>query len=225
MNRQNNTSEDRKQNNSRKTKPDETRSHHGCQHCPPGPQGPAGPRGPQGPRGSMGLPGVPGIPGPAGATGPAGPQGSIGETGPAGGVLGFADFYALMPPDNSQAIAPGDDIAFPLDGPNSGTSIVRAEPSSFRLTNIGTYQVLFQVNTDQSGQLVLTLNNVILPYTVVGRTTGTSQIVGIALVTTTEANSVLTVRNPAGNSTALTVTPDAGGTHPVSAHLVIVQLK
>lgn len=62
-------------------------------------------------------------------------------------------------------------------------------------------------------------------YTVVGRATGTSQIVGIAVVETTSVNSTLTVRNPAGNAAALTVTPLAGGTRPVSAHLTIIQLQ
>jgi len=60
---------------------------------------------------------------------------------------------------------------------------------------------------------------------VVGRATGTDQIVGIAIVTTTSVNSVLTVRNPAGNATALTITPLAGGTRPVPAHLVITQIQ
>ena len=58
----------------------------------------------------------------------------------------------------------------------------------------------------------------------VGRATGTSQIVGMAIVTTTTINSILTVRNPAGNAAALTITPLAGGTRPVSAHLVITQI-
>jgi len=44
------------------------------------------------------------------------------------------------------------------------------------------------------------------------------------LVTTTSVNSILTVRNPTGESTALTITPLAGGTHPVSATLEIQQL-
>lgn len=55
--------------------------------------------------------------------------------------------------------------------------------------------------------------------------TGTSQIVGMAVVTTTATNSVLTVRNPAGNAAALTITPLAGGTRLVSAHLVITQIS
>ena len=71
----------------------------------------------------------------------------------------------------------------------------------------------------------MTLNGQDLDYTVVGRATGTSQIVGMAMVTTTSINSVLTVRNPEGNATALTITPLAGGTRPVSAHLVITQIS
>ena len=97
--------------------------------------------------------------------------------------------------------------------------------SSFALSDVGVYQVLFQVSADEAGQLLLTLNGAQLPYTVVGRATGTSQLVGMALVQTTVATSVLTVRNPAGATTALTLTPVAGGTLPVSAHLVITQLQ
>ena len=71
----------------------------------------------------------------------------------------------------------------------------------------------------------LTLNNAPLAYTVVGRATDTSQIVEMAIVTTTTTNSILTVRNPAGNAAVLTITPLAGGTQPVSAHLVITQIQ
>ncbi len=165
-----------------------------CPKCPPGPQGPAGP------------------------VGPAGPQG------PAGGVLNYADFYALMPPDNAATVAPGTDVSFPQDGPNSGSDISRTGPDSFNLAQIGTYQILFEVSVDEAGQLILTLNGEDLAYTVFGRATGASQIVGMAIVTTTVINSILTVRNPAGNAAALTITPLAGGTRPVSAHLVITQI-
>ncbi|GFZ31642.1 hypothetical protein CSC2_21680 [Clostridium zeae] len=158
------------------------------------------PPGPRGPRGFRGIPGVP------------------------GGIVNFADFFALMPPDNAATVGVGTDVSFPQDGPNSGGAIARISPTAFNLSNIGTYQVLFQVSVTEPGQLILTLNGADLAYTVVGRATGTSQIVGIALVTTTSVNSILTVRNPAGNSTALTITPFAGGTRPVSAHLVITQI-
>ncbi len=68
----------------------------GCMICPQGPMGPMGLRGPQGPAGAAG---------------------------PAGSVLGYADFYALMPPDNAATVAPGTDVSFPQDGPNSGTPL------------------------------------------------------------------------------------------------------
>ncbi len=174
--------------------------------CPPGPQDPAGETGATGPQGPVGEPG------------PVGPQG------PAGGVLNYADFYALMPPDNAATVAQGTDVSFPQDGPNSGSDISRTGPDSFNPAQIGTYQILFEVSVDEAGQLILTLNGEDLDYTVIGRATGASQIVGMAIVTTTVINSILTVRNPASNSTALTITPLAGGTLPVSAHLVITQI-
>ena len=215
---------------------------------PPGPQGPAGPTGPGGPAGGQGIQGVPGPGGPqgvAGSAGPAGPPGptggqgtqgvagspgpqgvagATGPQGPAGGVLGFADFFALMPGDNAATVAPGTDVSFPQNGPTSGTSITRLSATTFNLAAIGTYQVLFQVSVTEAGQLILTLNGADLSYTVVGRATGTSQLVGIALVQTSVINSILTVRNPSGNSTALTITPLAGGTRSVSAHLTITRL-
>ncbi|MBO5279961.1 MAG: collagen-like protein, partial [Clostridia bacterium] len=198
---------------------------------PVGPQGPAGETGPVGPQGPAGETGPVGPQGPVGETGPVGPQGPAGETGPIGpqglpgGVLSYADFYALMPPDNAATVAPGTDVSFPQNGPIYNTNIGRLGPSSFFLGPIGTYQILFQVSVTEAGQLLLTLDVQDLVYTVAGRATGTSQIVGMAVVTTTEVNSVLTVRNPAGNAEALTITPLAGGTRPVSAHLVITQIS
>ena len=195
---------------------------------PVGPQGPGGVAGPVGPQGPAGVAGPVGPQGPAGVAGPVGPQGPVGETGPqgpAGGVLGYADFYALMPPNNAATVAPGTDVSFPQDGPNSGTGIARSGPSSFNLAEIGTYQVLFQVSVTEPGQRILTLNGEDVAYTGAGRATGTSQIVGMAIVETTAINSVLTVRNPEGTAEALTITPLAGGTRPVSAHLVIIQIQ
>ena len=139
--------------------------------------------------------------------------------------MSFADFYALMPPDNTTTVAPGTDVSFPQDGPTSGTNITRTSATSFNLGAVGTYQILFQVSVDEAGQLLLTLNGADLAYTVAGRATGTSQIVGMAIVETTSPDSTLTVRNPEGTAAALTITPLAGGTRPVSAHLVITQLS
>ena len=138
----------------------------------------------------------------------------------------FADFYAMMPPDNAATVSVGANVPFPQDGPASGGGgIIRTSADTFLLVASGTYQVSFQVSVNEPGQLALALNDAELPYTTVGRATGTSQIVGTALITTPTANSLLSVRNPAVNFTALTITPLAGGAHPVSAHLVITRLQ
>lgn len=148
------------------------------------------------------------------------PRGDTGTT----GILNYADFYALMPSDNSDTVAPGTDVDFPQDGPNSGAGISRLSASSFNLSDIGIYQVMFQVSVTEAGQLELSLNGDEVDYTVVGRATGSSQIVGLFIIETTVINSVLTVRNPSGNPAALTITPLAGGATPVSAHLIITQI-
>jgi len=116
-----------------------------------------------------------------------------------------------MLPDNAVTVTPGTDVDFPRGGPSSGTGLSRIGPDSINLADISAYQVLFQVSIGEAGQLLLTLNGEDLDYTVVGRATGTSQIAGIAVVETASVISALTVRNPAGNAAALTVTPLAGG--------------
>lgn len=176
-----------------------------------------------------GSAGIPGVAGPAGAPGVAGAAGIEGIQGIPGipgvpGVLDFSDFYALMPGDNTATIAVGLPIDFPQDGPTTA-DIVRTSASSFLLPSIGTYLVLFHVSVSEAGQLQLRLNGGYLPETVVGRGTVTDQIVGISYLTTTTPNSILEVVNAAGNSTALTITPIAGGASAVSAHLIIIRVQ
>lgn len=118
----------------------------------------------------------------------------------------------------------GTDVSFPQDGPNSGSGITRVCDKEFNLELIGIYEVLFEVSITEAGQLILILNGADLAYTVVGRATGASQIIGMAIISTTVIDSILTVRNPSGNATALSITPLAGGTRSVSAHLVITQI-
>jgi Collagen triple helix repeat (20 copies) len=195
-----------------------------------GRRGATGAIGPTGATGAQGSTGPQGPTGPTGPTGDTGPRGATGDTGPKGptgptGTPASAEFYALMPGDNAATVAVGGDVSFPQNGPAYGTTITRLNASTVNLSAIGTYRVAFDVSVSQAGQLILTLNGLDLPYTVSGRSTGTSQITGEALVQTTVVNSILTVRNPAGNSNALTITPLAGGTRPVSATLIIQQLQ
>jgi len=173
-----------------------------------------GSTGPQGAPGAQGIPGVPGTPGAPGAPG-------------ANGLMHYAEFFALAPPDNAATVAAGTAVQFPQDGPSDGL-ITRTSSSQFLLPSIGTYQVYFQVPVTEAGQLVLGLDSgggvVELAYTVVGRGTGVTQIVETTLIQTTVVDSMLTVRNPAGESIALTITPLAGGTDPASSSIVIEQV-
>jgi hypothetical protein len=141
------------------------------------------------------------------------------------GVLAFAEFYALMPGDNSATIAVGAAVQFPNAGPTSSTDITAIDATTFQLSAIGTYMVAWQVSITEPCQLMLKLQATELAYTVIGRSAASSQISGNCLITTTEANSVLSVINPTGNSTALTLTVNAGGASAVSASLVITRIK
>jgi hypothetical protein len=204
-----------------------------------GATGPAGATGPTG-LGATGAQGAAGATGPAGATGAAGAAGAagatgatgLGATGPTGAagsnVFSAADYYNIKPGDNSASVAAGGFVPFPNQNANIGGGVTSsADGKIFTLASIGTYLVNFQVSVDEAGQLAVAQGSTtptINANTVVGRATGTSQIVGSCIITTTSVNSKLAIINPAGNSTALTITPRAGGVTPVTAHLVIVRL-
>jgi len=206
---------------------------------PPGADGPPGlngtgapgfngSTGAPGPPGTAGTPGATGAPGPPGAAGPPGPTGEAGPPGANGtdAFLDYADFYALMAPDNPSVVAPGRDVEFPNDGPaKPATAITRVSATEFQLgPKNAIYEVAFFVTVQEMGQLVLTLNSVEQPTTVTGRDNGKDYIEATLLIQTTDDSQLLTVRNPAAASGSLTITPSAGGTSPVSAHLTIIQL-
>ena len=205
---------------------------------PTGPQGPMGPQGPigetgpagaQGPMGATGAQGPIGPMGATGATGATGAQGPQGETGPIGprglpgGVLSYADFYALMPTDNTETIVPGADVAFPRNGVIANTNIGRINDSEFLLNASGTYLVMWNASITEAGQLVLTSNDTELPYTLVGTNDTLGELTGFTILNITTPTTI-TLRNPIANTTNVTLTPNAGGTDPVTAHLTIVQL-
>lgn len=138
---------------------------------------------------------------------------------PLSGSMAFSEFYALMPGDNTATIAAGTLINFPTNGHSNGV-IIRSSANEFTLPDVGTYQVNWQVSVSEAGQLGLRLNGTLIASTVVGRATGTSQIVGNTIITTTIPNSLLGVVYPAGNTPALTITPTAGGNSAVTANLI-----
>jgi len=179
---------------------------------PKGTQGPAGPMGPQGiqgdtgPTGPQGIQGESGPTGPAGDTGPTGPQGIQGPPGEEN-EINYADFYAVMPGDNTETIAQNAAIKFPQNGPINGSSITRLSASTFQLKK-GVYQISFQVSTEE-GQLAIYINSTIYAPSLVK---GTSQLVGNCLVNVS-SNSILSINNSSNNAL----------TQPVSAHLTIIK--
>jgi hypothetical protein len=135
-------------------------------------------------------------------------------------------FYALMPGDNPASVAASAPVQFPQTFGFNQPGVNRNGPSHFTLLAIGTYEVSFQVSVTEAGQLCVFTGATAgteanLAYTVVGRATGTSQIVGHVLVRAPVASTSLSIRNCPGNSPALTITPVAGGTNAVSATLLI----
>jgi len=213
-------------------------------------QGDQGPNGPNGEPGATGAMGATGTMGTMGTMGTAGQSVATSVEAPgahctyggamlvaasgttyvcngAPAVTAYGYFFAQMPADNAATVAPGGSVEFPQDGPLDG--ITRATASAFTLPAVGVYEVSWQVSVNEAGQLVLALDSgagfVDVANTLVGRATGTTQLVGHALVKTTAASSKVTLRNPAGNPSALTITPLAGGAATVTAGLVIKRIS
>ena len=139
-----------------------------------------------------------------------------------------------MPPDNFATVAINGAVEFPRNGPSRGGIIrdVMNPTNTFILPAIGTYEITWQVSVDEAGQMALAFDDTGLgftadPNTVVGRATGTTQIVGMCFFTTSAINTKIQIQN--FNSTAaLTITPDAGtaaGRQAVSAHVLIKQIE
>lgn len=153
-----------------------------------------------------------------------GPQGLPGIDG-RNAILNFAEFYSIVPRNNPQIIAVGSPVAFEQNGPTSiGSTITRLSPGTFNIGAIGTYEIIFQVSISEPGQLIVVINSAQIIKNCVGRETGNSQIVGNVLITISTINSIISINNPTGNSSSLTVTPNAGGNFPVSCNLIIKQI-
>lgn len=188
---------------------------------PTGPQGIPGAVGPTGPQGATGATGAVGPTGPQGVAGPTGATGAVGPTGPAGGISEYASFYALAPNDNPTAIAQNTAVEFP-NTTASTTGITRLTNSTFNLADTGTYLIMFKVNTNTAGQLGIAVNGAVQPSATFGNAADDGIIEGKTIITTTAANTVLSIVNPI--ATTVTVTPSAGGTEATVSDLTIIKL-
>ena len=193
-----------------------------------GATGPQGVQGLQGPRGQQGPTGAQGIQGETGATGPTGPQGiqgltgATGPTGPAG-VSEYASYYATAPDDNPTAVTAGNAVEFPTTSSQS-TGITRLSDSTFNLAEAGTYLVAFRVNSTNAGQLQIAVNSNGLANGIFGTSTEGASIDGATVITTAQANSILSIINPTNSTSPITITQNAGGTNPTISTLTIIKL-
>lgn len=194
----------------------------------PGAVGATGPTGPTGPQGIQGEPGIPGVAGATGPTGPTGPQGIQGETGATGptgpaGASEYASYYATAPGDNPTAVTAGNAVEFPGTSSQS-TGITRLSDSTFNLAEAGTYLVAFRVNSTNAGQLQIAVNSNGLANGIFGTSTEGASIDGVTVITTAQANSVLSIINPTNSTSPITITQNAGGTNPTVSTLTIIKL-
>lgn len=193
-----------------------------------GATGPAGSQGIQGETGATGPTGPQGIQGLTGATGPTGPQGIQGETGATGptgpaGASEYASYYATAPSDNPTAVTAGNAVEFPTTSSQS-TGITRLSDSTFNLAEAGTYLVAFRVNSTNAGQLQIAVNSNGLANGIFGTSTEGASIDGATVITTAQANSVLSIINPTNSTSPITITQNAGGTNPTISTLTIIKL-
>lgn len=139
-----------------------------------------------------------------------------------GGTTDYAATVAVM------TAAGTGRVPFPRLGPQvAGQATYSSTTNGITIAAAGTYLITFNVQTTEIGQLALELNGSTLPYTLVGNqnpTSGGHRYFGNAVVVV-PAGGVIAVVNPAGNATALTITPSNGSeTHAEAQTLVITNL-
>lgn len=162
------------------------------------------------------------------------------------GNTGINDYPATI-----QISAPGPSVAsgsalnFPrASAPAVGGIVInnpgptQANNSEFILPSVGTYRVTWHISVDEPAQLSLWINTGPAPAgglfselgaasgapANVGRSIGSSQLVGDVIFRNTVANSAIQIRNYASQS-AVSVTPQPGGTRAQAVSLIIQRLQ
>ena len=149
--------------------------------------------------------------------------------------MNFADFYGKMsdvigqPNDNPDAIEPGFAVNFPSPTVNPYGTIQRVSGSSsqFKLPPSGTYEITFTVVVQNTGELVVVLNDSELLMTVIGKS-GNGEIVGTSIISTpTGLPSILSINNVSvGDVGGIKVDAATGpNSFPLTCHLIIKQLS
>lgn len=133
----------------------------------------------------------------------------------------WGEISALMPGDNAATIAVAAPVLFPQPLKSKG-GVTVLTANSLRLPVAGEWLITAQVSVNEAGQIAVArqVGGVGLfsqiGSTVVGRATGTNQIV-LSKIITAGAGDVIQIWNATGNPAPLTMTLIAGGTNAVSA--------
>jgi hypothetical protein len=189
-----------------------------------GEKGEQGDKGEKGEQGNKGEKGDQGDKGEKGDQGDKGEKGEHGDPGSPGSSIQHAVYYGIVPPDNSFDIEPGDSVEFPNDY-LSCSSVVRVNNKVFKLINTGIYEIKFILSITQPAQLVVSMDEGSgfqqLNHTVVGRNSGSSQLIGDVFIKVTQGNSSICISSPAQNNNPIRVTSTAGGTLSETCYLII----
>ncbi|MDO8471875.1 MAG: hypothetical protein Q7S64_01820 [bacterium] len=151
------------------------------------------------------------------------------------GLPAYAMFYGLTAgtgmsgTDYAGTIAVGAAVPFPQNGATLG-GIVALTSTTFKIPTIGVYEVSFKVHTTEPGQLQLSVDNgagFVVAHECTGEemnpTAGGHAIAADCIITTTAVDAVVKVINPAGNATALTITPADGASTNANAQTLIIK--
>ena len=190
-----------------------------------------GDNGEPGIKGDNGEPGIKGDKGEQGIKGDKGEQGIKGDKGEQGlkgdkgeSNMSFAVFYGLVPPNNENEIQPGDSVEFPIDY-ITNTNIIRVNNKAFKLVQTGIYEIKFILSITHPAQLVVSMDSgsgfIQQSHTVVGRNSGSSQLIGDVFIKVTKTNSIICISSPLENNNPIRITPTAGGTLAETCYLII----
>jgi hypothetical protein len=190
-----------------------------------------GPRGPRGFRGFKGFQGIQGIKGNQGNQGVAGSDGDVGAAGAVGpqgiqGIPGTSSTpqYAYVYGTAVQTVAVEGNVLFNTAGIQTAGITHVAGSTDITLVNIGTYKVMFSVSGTESSQFALFNGATMVPGSVYGSGAGTQQNNGQAIVVTTVASSVLTLKNHTSGAAVGLPTAGGGTLANVNASVLIQKL-
>ncbi len=173
------------------------------------------------------LSGDKGDKGDQGEKGEKGDKGEKGEKGDSATNQSIAVFYGLIPPNNENDILPGESIEFPLDY-ITNINIVRVNNKAFKLMLAGIYEIKYILSITQPAQLVVSMDSgsgfIQQLHTVVGRNSGSSQLIGDVFLKVDIPGSIICLASPVENNNPIRVTPTAGGTLAETCYLIVSKI-